>query len=83
VTGDPDAGHDSQFLPGQLEGGYNAQIRLAGGQAVRAFGRNAEIQVEKAALGAVQHTPNQRERIQVVDRANAWTGNSNLAQISV
>ena len=37
---------------------------------VRALGRNPELQIEKALLFAVQHAPNQGNRIQITDRAH-------------
>ena len=45
-------------------------IRPARNDHVRALGRHAELQIEKALLCAVQHAPDQGSRIQITDRAH-------------
>ena len=76
----PRAGDDLQILPGQFERGHDADIGGAGRQLVGAPRRRGKFQVEKTALRAVEHAPDQRGRIQVTDGRHARPLQDNVGQ---
>src|ERR1017187_1306935 len=80
VTGDAGAGDDLQVLPGQFERGNDADIGGATGQLAGTIRREAEFQVEPAALGPMEHAPDQGRGIQITDRRYARPFRDSVAQ---
>src|SRR5689334_8530833 len=68
---DSSSRNDLQVLLDQLVRRHNADIGIAGGERIGALRRDPKIEVEKAALRAVRHAPDQRHSIQIADCTDA------------
>ncbi len=71
AAGDSGAAEIVEFLARHFNDGHNADIGFPGGKPVGAFRGQGVVHIENAALRALFDAPDQRNRIQVADRADA------------
>src|SRR4051794_27717083 len=64
-------GNDLQLLPGNLGDRHKSDLNQAAFQLLGANGRNRKPKIHCWALLAMQHAPDERDRVQITHRAHA------------